>query len=73
VRAEFDGFLLTLLSIVKNYESLYVVYELAEHTYFHYILYSWDGAVKFLVDKAISFADLPFDALMWVVLGEDFS
>ena len=51
--AEWQGFILSLLSIEEKYESPYVVYPPAGHTYFHSILLYQNAAAKLAVDNAI--------------------
>jgi len=54
VTAEWQGFILSLLSIEEKYESSYVVYPPEEQTNFEDILLYQDAVVKFAVEKAIS-------------------
>ena len=58
--AEFEGVILSLLSIEENYESPYVVYRPGGHTYIHDWLFYQDAAAQLAVDKAISYTLLPF-------------
>jgi len=54
VTAEWQGVILSLLSIEENYKSPYVVYLPQGHTYIHDSKLYQDAAAKVAVDKAIS-------------------
>jgi len=51
--AELQGFILSVLLIKEKYESPYVVYPMARHTYFHDILLYLDVAAELVVNQAM--------------------
>jgi len=52
--AEWQGFIISLLSIEEKYASPYMVYPPEGHTYLHHILLNYNTAEKLAFNKAIA-------------------